>query len=40
MNKVYKVIYNEALGVYQVVSELAKNHHKPSSKVGGVQRNG
>lgn len=28
MNKVYKVIFNHTLQVYQVVSELAKGHSK------------
>ncbi len=35
MNKVYKVIFNRALQVYQVVSELAKGHSKASTPSNG-----
>ena len=31
MNKIYKVIFNQALQVYQVVSELSKGHSKSST---------
>ncbi|TCP91227.1 trimeric autotransporter adhesin [Cricetibacter osteomyelitidis] len=30
MNKIYKVIYNHALGIFQAVTELAKGHVKSS----------
>lgn len=37
MNRIYKVIFNTSLGLYQVVSEIARNHGKSSSgaKTGG-----
>ena len=31
MNRIYKVIFNTSLGLYQVVSEIARNHGKSSS---------
>lgn len=31
MNRVYKVIFNRSLGLYQVVSEIARNHGRSSS---------
>lgn len=31
MNKIYKVIFNKAKGVYEVVSELAHSHGKVQS---------
>jgi hypothetical protein len=42
MNKTYRIIFNKALGVLQVVSELAKSHGKKSagkSSVGTTQAN-
>lgn len=33
MNKIYKVIFNKAKGVYEVVSELAHSHGKVKSSV-------
>lgn len=37
MNRIYKVIFNTSLGLYQVVSEIARNHGKSSSgtRTGG-----
>lgn len=34
MNRIYKVIFNRSLGLYQVVSEIARNHGKSSSPAG------
>lgn len=34
MNRIYKVIFNRSLGLYQVVSEIARNHGKTSSPAG------
>ena len=34
MNRIYKVIFNRSLGLYQVVSEIARNHGKSSSSAG------
>lgn len=34
MNRIYKVIFNRSLGLYQVVSEIARNHGKSSSPTG------
>lgn len=34
MNRIYKVIFNTSLGLYQVVSEIARNHGKSSSSTG------
>ena len=34
MNRIYKVIFNTSLGLYQVVSEIARNHGKSSSGTG------
>lgn len=31
MNRIYKVIFNRSLGLYQVVSEIARNHGRSSS---------
>ncbi|WP_366517997.1 ESPR domain-containing protein [uncultured Dialister sp.] len=32
MNRIYKVIFNRSLGLYQVVSEIARNHGRASSR--------
>lgn len=34
MNRIYKVIFNRSLGLYQVVSEIARNHGRSSSHAG------
>ena len=34
MNRIYKVIFNHALQVFQVVSELANGHPKSETPVG------
>ena len=38
MNRIYKVIWNKARGMYVVVSELAKNHTKSSGSTMGSRK--
>lgn len=40
MNKIYKVVYCESTGTWQVVSELAKGHTKSSSTGNGTEAAG
>ncbi|POY42726.1 ESPR domain-containing protein [Avibacterium endocarditidis] len=38
MNKIFRIVWNQSLQTWVVVSELASRHGKPTTVVGSVQK--